>query len=104
MSNDINFTTTQEPVLSTTTPIPAIEKENTLNFSYRILLFLVSRFFLLFFGIFIGVGIVVKLNPETNNLKAQIKVLKEENENLKLLFKKQNTNWGEIKNSIILKK
>lgn len=115
MSNDLNITTTPFPVFTTiapntTTSIPSeVDQINTSNIFSIIhsgFAFIMSRFFLLFFGIFIGIGIVVKFSPETKNLKEQIKILTEENNKLKNLINKNttNSNWGDIKNSIILKK
>lgn len=111
MSNDPNLLTTQAPILTSTTPFPLesvvddkIDNTNIFTFTKSIFMFAMSRFFLMCFGIFIGAGIVVKFSPETNNLKVQIKNLQEENEKLKVLLKNNNTSWGEIKDSIILKK
>lgn len=111
MSNDPNLSTTQSPILTSTTPIPLdsvvndkIDNTNIFTLIHSTFMFVMSRFFLMGFGIFIGAGIVVKFSPETNNLKAQIKTLKEENEKLKVLLKTNNSNWSEIKDSIILKK
>lgn len=108
MSNDI-YTTTQEPQLTTTiAPSNDLLEYNTTFFNKLkdIFLFLISRFFLMSFGIFIGAGIVVKFSPETKNLKIQIEQLKEENKKLKIMIDTPNRNvdWGNIKDSIILKK
>ena len=96
--------TTDQPVTTQPPILPEI-KPNIFTVLNNAFLFLISRFFLLSFGIFIGVGVVVKFSPETKNLKAQIKKLTEENDKLKNSINKNatNSNWGDIKNSIILK-
>lgn len=115
MSNDLNITTTPVPVFTTISPntstsipleVDEINTSNVFSIIHSVFTFIMSRFFLLFFGIFIGIGIVVKFSPESNNLKEQIKILNEENNKLKNLINKNttNSNWGDIKNSIILKK
>jgi len=109
MSNDINETSTT-PIAEQTTTLPPehldkIDNTNLFTILHSGFIFIMSRFFLLFFGIFVGVGIVVKFSPETKNLKEQVKKLESENQNLKIMLKEKNyTNWGDIKNSIILKK
>jgi len=104
----------EESVLSTTTPVataPAEEKViKTLKESFyfnvikSFFVFLISRFSLLCFGIFIGMGIVIKFSPEIKKLKEQVEVLKKENILLKTTPKDNNYNWSQIKDSIILKK
>jgi len=104
----------KESVLSTTTPVataPAEEKViKTLKESFyfnvikSFFVFLISRFSLLCFGIFIGMGIVIKFSPEIKKLKEQVEVLKKENILLKTTPKDNNYNWSQIKDSIILKK
>lgn len=99
------ISTTDQPT-TTVPPLSPIEvKPNIFRVINDLFLFLMSRFFLLCFGIFIGVGIVVKFSPETKDLKQQIKILTEENNKLKNAINKNTTNlnWGDIKNSIILK-
>ena len=107
MSNDINITTTPNIEVTTTYPPLSDDKIVTTNifaFVQSVFMFFMTRFFLLCFGIFIGVGVVVKFSPETNNLKTQIKTLQDENNKLKILLKTNNSNWGELKDSFILKK
>ena len=80
----------EESVLSTTTPVATAPVEETViktfkeNFSFNVIksffVFLISRFTLLCFGIFIGMGIVIKFSPEMKKLKEQVEVLKKENE------------------------
>lgn len=104
----------EESVLFTTTPEATKPSEETAvktfkeNFSLNVIksffVFLISRFFLLCFGIFIGIGIVIKFSPEIKKLKEEIEILKKENIILKTTSKDNNINWSQIKNSIILKK
>jgi hypothetical protein len=103
-----------EPFLISTSPIPVVSttgigevKTNSIFKTMNYLVsFLFSRFLLLLFGIFIGIGIVVKFSPETKSLKQQINALKQENDKLKSMLDKghQNSNFTDIKNSFILKK
>jgi cell division protein FtsB len=104
----------EESVLSTTTPVAIAPVEEKViktfkeNFSFNVIksffVFLISRFSLLCFGIFIGMGIVIKFSPEIKKLKEQVEVLKKENIILKTTPKDNNYNWSQIKDSIILKK
>ena len=70
MSNDIN----QTPQII----IP--EKKSVFDF---FLPFLQSKFFTISFGIFIGLGMGVKFNPETTFLRSEVKRLESENIKLK---------------------
>jgi cell division protein FtsB len=104
----------EESVLSTTTPVATAPVEETViktfkeSFSFNVIksffVFLISRFTLLCFGIFIGMGIVIKFSPEMKKLKEQVEVLKKENILLKTTPKDNNYNWSQIKDSIFLKK
>ncbi len=89
----------------TTTPSPKIKENNIFKFINNLFFFLVSRFFILCFGIFIGIGIVVKFSPQVKSLNQQIQILNKENTELKNKLDKSssNVNWGNIKDSVILK-
>lgn len=89
----------------TTTPNPEIKENNIFKVINNLFLFFVSRFFILSFGIFIGIGIVVKFSPQAKNLNQQIQILNKENAELKNRLDKSssNVNWGSIKDSVILK-
>jgi hypothetical protein len=88
-----------------TTPNPEIKENNIFKVINNLFLFLVSRFFILSFGIFIGIGIVVKFSPQVKSLNQQIQILNKENDELKNRLDKSssNVNWGSIKDSVILK-
>jgi len=83
-----------------------IKENNIFKIINDLFLFFVSRFFLLCFGIFIGIGIVVKFSPQIKSLNQQIQILNKENAELKNRLDKNspNVNWGSIKDSFILKK
>jgi hypothetical protein len=89
----------------TTTPNPEIKENNIFKVINNLFLFFVSRFFILSFGIFIGIGIVVKFSPQVKSLNQQIQILNKENDELKNRLDKSssNVNWGSIKDSVILK-
>jgi len=109
MSNEPFLISTSPIPFVSTTPVPESVPEVKKNSIFKImnclLLFLFSRFLLLLFGIFIGIGIVIKFSPETKSLKQQINVLKQENAKLKSMLDKgyENPNFTNIKNSFILK-
>jgi hypothetical protein len=87
------------------TSIPEIKENNIFKVINNLFLFFVSRFFILSFGIFIGIGIVVKFSPQAKSLNQQIQILNKENAELKNRLDKSssNVNWGSIKDSVILK-
>jgi hypothetical protein len=104
LPNPIDAGTTPNPI-NTGTLNPEIKENNIFKFINILFLFLVSRFFILCFGIFIGIGIVVKFSPQVKSLNQQIQILNKENTELKSKLDKSssNVNWGNIKDSIILK-
>jgi hypothetical protein len=89
----------------TTTPNPEIKENNIFKVINNLFLFFVSRFFILSFGIFIGIGIVVKFSPQVKSLNQEIQILNKENTELKNKLDKSSSNvhWGNIKDSVILK-
>ena len=91
---------------SEVTPTPEVTpqvKNSIFNFLNY---FIISRFFVILIGMFIGAGLVLKFNPEPKILRAKIDYL--ESENLKL--KKQidmnmiviKNYQGEVRNSVKL--
>ena len=104
LPNPIDAGTTPKPIDSGTLN-PEIKENNIFKVINNLFLFFVSRFFILSFGIFIGIGIVVKFSPQVKSLNQQIQILNKENTELKNKLDKSsyNVNWGNIKDSVILK-
>lgn len=97
MSND--------PVQTTTTQVPQVVNTKKSVFDFFLPL-LSTKLFTILFGIFVGLGIGLKFNPEPIYLRSQISKLEQENTKLKQDLNKSLTfiynSKAEIKESIKL--
>lgn len=74
MSND--------PIQNTTTQVPQVINTKKSVFGFFLPL-LSTKLFTILFGVFVGLGIGIKFNPEPISLKMQIYKLQQENAKLK---------------------